>query len=199
MIKTIIFDLGGVYLNRGIWIAEEKFSKKFNIPLEKIIQVFIKENYKPYFSGKISEEEFWKRIINSLKIKADWKELRKILLDSFKPQEKMPQLINKLKENYRIGLLSDQTKEWWPYLNKKYQISSKFNFTVISSETGYNKPELEIYKIALNKSNNKPEECLFIDDLEHNLPPAKELGIKTIHFKNPEQLQKELTSIGIKF
>ncbi len=196
-IKTIIFDLGGVYLNRGLWTFWDYIEDKFGIPAQEVRKNFL-EYYGPYFSGEISEKNFWQQHLKDLKIKKDWKNLRKILLDSFKPQKEMPELINKLRKNYRIGLLSDQTKEWWPYLDKKYEISKNFDFTVISYKIGFNKPQPEIYKIALKKSKCKSEECLFIDDLEHNLEPAKKLGMKTLFFENPKQIKKELERSGIK-
>jgi putative hydrolase of the HAD superfamily len=195
MIKTIIFDLGGFYLNRGMWIAEEKFAKKYQLPLERVVEVLIKENYKDYFSGKITEQEYWKRFLSDFDLKEDWKNLRKVLINSFKPQKGMPELIKELRKNYRIGLLSDQTKEWWPHLNKKYKISDNFDFTIISAETGFHKPQIEIYKIALENANCKPKECLFIDDLEYNLEPAKKLGIQTLLFKNPDQIREDLQKL----
>jgi len=90
-IKTILFDLGGVYLNRGIWIFRKDYLvKNFNVTNQQVIDVMIKKYYKPYFSGKMSEDEFWKKSLKDLNIKADWKDLRKKLLDSFDPQEGMP-------------------------------------------------------------------------------------------------------------
>ncbi len=197
-IKTILFDLGGVYLNRGIWIFRKDYLvKNFNVTNQQVIDVMIKKYYKPYFSGKMSEDEFWKKSLKDLNIKADWKDLRKKLLDSFDPQEGMPKLVRGLRENYRIGLLSDQTKEWWSYLDKKYQISDNFDFTIISYKTGFHKPQSEIYEIVIKESRDKPEEILFIDDLEHNLEPAKKLGIKTLLFKNPTQIKEDLKNLGV--
>lgn len=195
-IKTILFDLGGVYLNRGIWIFREDYLiKHFDVTNQQVIDVMIKKYYKPYFSGKMSEEEFWKKSLSELNIKADWKDLRKKLLDSFEPQKGMPELVKKLRGTYKIGLLSDQTREWWPYLNDKYKISDNFDFTIISYKTGFHKPQTEIYEVAIKKSGCKPNEILFIDDLEHNLEPAKNLGMKTLLFENPTQIKKELNFV----
>ena len=197
-IKTILFDLGGVYLNRGIWIFREDYLvKNFNVTNQQVIDVMIKKYYKPYFSGKMEEEEFWGKSLDDLNIKADWKDLRKKLLDSFEPQKGMPELVKNLRNSYTTGLLSDQTKEWWPYLNNKYKISDNFDFTIISYKTGFHKPQSEIYDIAIKESGRKPDEILFIDDLEHNLLPAKNLGMKTLLFENPIQIREDLKKLGI--
>ena len=43
-----------------------------------------------------------------------------------------------------------------------------------------------------------PKETLFIDDNKKNIDSAKEMGINTILFENPEQLKSELKSFKIK-
>jgi epoxide hydrolase-like predicted phosphatase len=197
-IKTIIFDLGGVYLTRGMWLFREKYLvKKFDVKDEDVVNVMIKKYYGPYFSGEISEKEYWTKVLKDLRINSNWKVLRKILLEYFEPNEKMPELVTELKKNYRIGLLSDQTKEWWPHLDKTYDIKNHFDFTIISSDTGFHKPQPEIYTIALKEAGCKPEECLYIDDLEDNLAPAKELGMHTIVYKDTSKLRKELVKMKI--
>jgi len=198
MIKTLIFDLGGVVLNRGIWLFRAYLVKNYNVTNEQTINVFIKKYYKPYFSGKISEEEFWTGSLHDLQIKADWKDLRSKLLNFFEPNEGMFALIAAIKENnYKTVLLSDQTKEWWPILNETYSISSHFDACIISSEVGVHKPDPKIYQIALEQSKSQAQYSIFIDDLEHNLKPAEQLGMKTILFKNFKQLKKELISYEI--
>jgi putative hydrolase of the HAD superfamily len=110
----------------------------------------------------------------------------------------MPELYSKLRENgYKMVLLSDQTNEWWPYLDNKFAISSIFDVVVISAKVGLYKPDPEIYKYALKVSNTFPDEALFIDDLEDNLIPAKALNIETILFKESEELITELKLKGI--
>ena len=43
----------------------------------------------------------------------------------------------------------------------------------------------------------KPEEIIFIDDGEKNLKAPAELGIKTIHFKEVNQLIDDLKQLGV--
>jgi putative hydrolase of the HAD superfamily len=199
MIKTIIFDLGGVVLNRGFWIFRENLANEYKIPVERTIEIFIKKYYNLYFSGKISEKEFWENSLRELNIDADWKLLRNKLFKFYKPNKGMLELIDSLrKKGYRTVLLSDQSKEWWPILNKKYSIDFYFDICVISYEIGVSKPNPEVYKIALNKSKSQAKNSLFIDDLEYNLKPANDFGIKTILFKDCNSLKKSLVKFGIK-
>jgi 2-haloacid dehalogenase len=59
------------------------------------------------------------------------------------------------------------------------------------------KPFVEIYELLLKRYNINPETAVYIDDNERNLKPAKELGLYTIHFKSPHQLEEEFIRLNI--
>jgi len=67
-----------------------------------------------------------------------------------------------------------------------------FDPVILSYEVGMVKPELDIYRLVIGELKVKPEECVFIDDKERNLLPAKELGIKTVLAQNPAQIAKDV-------
>ncbi|EST11886.1 HAD family hydrolase [Sporolactobacillus laevolacticus] len=63
----------------------------------------------------------------------------------------------------------------------KSPLSRFFDYAVFSYEVGYLKPETTIYRIALEKMNARPEECIFIGDGgSDELSGAKEARIRTI-------------------
>jgi len=195
-LEAIIFDLGGVVLSRGLWLFREYLVKNYSVTNEETLNIFIKKYYKPYFSGILSEEKFWLGILEDLKISANWKELKKILLDFYFPQKGVFELIEKLRKNgYKTYLLSDQTNDWWPILDQRYGISNYFDKVFISSEVGFNKPEKEFYEFVLKDTKIKPDEILFIDDLKENLGPAEELGMNTLFYLNTPMLKRELKDL----
>lgn len=59
------------------------------------------------------------------------------------------------------------------------------------------KPHKQIYEYMLSSLKLIPDECLFIDDTAANVKGAGELGINTIQFTSPEQLEKELIELGL--
>jgi len=204
MIKGIIFDLGGVYLNRGIRIAfREKFAKMFKLPLkgEYVDVPIFGEHLYPsgFISNKISEEQYWKLCENDLGIKINPDKLRTILLNAFEEQKDVVALVKKLRNRYKLGLLSDMPKEWTDWLENKFHIFGNFDAVVVSGYEGVEKPNPEIYHLILKKLGFKAEECIFIDDWKRNLKYPAKIRMKTILFKNPEQLEKELKEFGIKF
>src|SRR5262249_32220986 len=62
---------------------------------------------------------------------------------------------------------------------------------------GVRKPDEGIYRLALEVTQRRPEECLFIDDRELNLESARRLGMRTIHFQAAEQLRQALGANGV--
>lgn len=68
---------------------------------------------------------------------------------------------------------------------------------VFSFETGYIKPEKEIYHFLMDKYGLAAKECLFMDDNAANLVYPKEIGWSTIRFQNLAQAQEELKALGV--
>jgi FMN phosphatase YigB (HAD superfamily) len=59
------------------------------------------------------------------------------------------------------------------------------------------KPHPVFFTTHLQKYNLEPNQCIFIDDRYDNVKAAINLGMHAIHFKNPEQLIKDLEKMGI--
>ncbi|MFI5131511.1 MAG: HAD-IA family hydrolase, partial [Chitinophagales bacterium] len=79
----------------------------------------------------------------------------------------------------------------------RYNFMHWFDGRVVSGVEKMRKPFPEFYKLLLERYNLNPDEALFIDDSLRNIRGAEKLGIKTIHFKDPEQLRRELISLHI--
>ena len=45
------------------------------------------------------------------------------------------------------------------------------------------KPDIFIYKAAIEAASARPEECIFIDDLERNIEGSKKAGIHSFTFQ----------------
>ncbi len=55
-----------------------------------------------------------------------------------------------------------------------------FDVAVLSDEAGLAKPDRSIYELAVSKLGVLPEECIYIDDINKNVEPAREMGMSTI-------------------
>ncbi len=196
MIKAIIFDWGGVITQNGKLVP---FAKKYSRKYGKDSEEFHSEMRKIWEKAKIGKKEsklFWKNIAKYLGISQEIFE--QDLKNFFGFREKIIPLLYKLKEKYQLAILSNQIKDWFESETQKQGLKKIFNKIIVSYEVGFSKPDPRIFKKTLQILGLKPEECIFVDDSEKNIPFPKKLGFKTIHFKNIKQLKKELRKLGVK-
>ena len=193
VIKAVIFDYGGVLTQEGIFGPFTKvYAPKYGKDPKELFNVMI-ENWN---ETKLEESElFWIKCAEYLGISDG--AFKKELLDFSGFREDVLELILKLKKNYKIGLLSNQVESWLGHVIKERELDKVFDAIIASYAVGLAKPNPTIYKLIIEKLGVKPEECVFVDDLEKNMPPAQELGMKTILFKDPEQMKQELRALGV--
>ena len=95
------------------------------------------------------------------------------------------------RQGVRCGLLSNS----WGHRYDRTRWEELFDATVISGEVGIRKPDPEIYALAAERLGVPPQGIVFVDDIQHNLPPAEEIGMSTIHHTDPEKTVTELESL----
>ena len=200
---TIIFDLGNVILTND-WHYEcpekdKEFSDYFFISNDNMEKGWGK--FWPDFKlGEITEEEFWRGFLEISGAKLIDIEKAKEIYRKYQLEiEGMPELVRKLKNDYTLVALTNIGKEWLTFKLEKFSLQNTFDPIISSCHSGIAKPNPEIYDILVEKLQRKPEECIFIDDKESNLIPARKLGITTILFTNQEELEKKLKTLNIKF
>ena len=149
------------------------------------------------FRSEIDETELISIFLQQKNINLDVKKYVEIFKKGIESIEGMKEILKFLSEKYFLATLINEGSEWANYKLdiSGFRIFFKENF--ISGDLKVAKPNSKIYKIALEKLNIKPEECIFIDDQTKNCEAAKKLGIKSIVFKNPTQLKKELARFSI--
>ena len=143
--------------------------------------------------GKISEDVFWEILLKTAGAHPiDITKAKNLWRNHAYENDHMFSLLKNLQKYYTLGVLSNIGKEHFDYKWKHFNLDRYFTFFVASGYEGIAKPNIHIYELLLNKIAILPENCLFIDNLERNLVPARQLGISTILFETQEQLKTEL-------
>ena len=65
---------------------------------------------------------------------------------------------------------------------------SLFNKVYFSHKIGCRKPDKKAFEIILEENNLNPNNVLFVDDSLQHIEGAKNLGIKTHHLLNKEEI-----------
>jgi 2-haloacid dehalogenase len=74
----------------------------------------------------------------------------------------------------------------------RYDFLHWFDGRVVSGEEKMRKPFPEFYQLLLDRYHIEPSQALFIDDNLRNVKAAEAMGIKSIHFQNPDDLAEKL-------
>lgn len=202
-IKAIIFDIGGVlFLGKRSFFykgesrtkgVHEYISRNLNISVDQWMDS-IDSVYALGMEGKISKNQFLEQI--SKKNGVSKEKLYSLFIKAYKKNFKLNKKLFKkaisLKERgYLICILSDQNPISQEILVPK-TFNSIFSPIILSTDTKnkLRKPNPKIYKLILKKLKISPRKCLFIDNQDWNILPAKKLGFRTILFKDNKQLFK---------
>jgi HAD superfamily hydrolase (TIGR01509 family) len=99
-----------------------------------------------------------------------------------------------LRGTYKTCLISNAWDDLREYILKE-KFEDAFDHIVISAEVKVAKPSEKIYQIALEQLKVSPNEAVFVDDFYENIEACEELGIKGVHFKNPEDALQQLKAL----
>jgi epoxide hydrolase-like predicted phosphatase len=197
MIRAILFDLGGVLFTNGTKKFIQDISSKYNLDPEAVKEIMDGDIGSQYREAKITRDQFWKIVLDKLNLTEDINTLEKQWISGYDLIKGTRDIILELAKKYKVYYLSDNVRERVEKINDRYNFLEWFEDGVFSHEVGVRKPNPEIYRFALNKAKVKPTETVFIDDKQSALDPAKEMGIVTILFESPEQLQQRLIELKV--
>ncbi|MFT3677815.1 MAG: HAD-IA family hydrolase [Chitinophagaceae bacterium] len=95
-------------------------------------------------------------------------------------------------DRYKMYALTNWQAGLFDIALVRYDFLHWFDGRVVSGEEKTRKPFPEFYHRLLNRYEVDPAKAVFIDDNLRNVKAAQELGIDSIHFQSPAQLQQEL-------
>jgi putative hydrolase of the HAD superfamily len=127
--------------------------------------------------GRIDEATFEPSLAAALGVRPEG--LIDRLLAGMLPDPQLPgAVLAARRAGVRTGLLSNS---WGHDRYDRSRFGELFDGVVISGEVGLRKPEPEIYALGARSIGVDPDACVFVDDFEHNLEPARALGMATVH------------------
>lgn len=79
----------------------------------------------------------------------------------------------------------------------EFGVYDLFDVVVLSEQEKIRKPDPQIYQRLLTKLGVDGAQCVFVDDHQHNLPPARALGMTVIHHVEAAATVAELRRLGV--
>ena len=200
-IKGIIFDLGNVLLDFNHMLAAERLSGFTEKNGSQIYELFFDSQQTGLFEeGKISGEDFFRQVKKMLGLKITYEEFVPIWNEIFYFTDKNNQVYNlarKLKNSYRVALLSNINLLHLEYIKRTFPILDAFHNILTSCELGARKPQPQIYLKTLDVLGVAPEEAFYTDDRPELIDAAKKLGVNGFVFTGFEQLKEDFLYTGV--
>ena len=190
MIKNIIVDLSEVIISGYSGIEENT-----NIPAE----IFYKRNKETWnifldcMRGKYSENEYLEYLLKGMNWEISKEDLKRLIRQCLNRKvEGTVEILQRLKENYLLVLLSDHVKEWMEFIVENNREINLFKYKYFSYEYGKLKTDEGCFEYIVKDLQINPKETIFIDDCQENIDMANQEGIEGIVFKSAKQLENEL-------
>lgn len=195
-IKAVFFDLGGVILRTEFQAPRQQLADRLGMDYDDLNKIVFGSGTSDRASiGEISAEEHWAFVLQRLKRPAS--ELAAIRAEFFAGDivdRTLVDTIRSLRGKYKTGLISNAWGDLRDYIVRE-KFDDAFDTLIISAEVGVMKPEAKIYQLALEQLGVRPSEAVFVDDFEENIEGCEKVGIKGIHFKDPETALQQLKEI----
>jgi putative hydrolase of the HAD superfamily len=107
-------------------------------------------------------------------------------------------LVDGLRPRYRVGMISNATLTLESELHDHHGIHDLFEVIVNSARVGVAKPDPRIYHHAARALDVRPEACVHVDDLPHNIEGARQAGFGAVHYDGDlEALKAGLQDLGV--
>ena len=150
-----------------------------------------KDLFRKVDTGKITQQQVYEQLATRCNMPVDalereWDSCLSVNWDTI-------ELINKLRsKGATVALLSNAAVEYIDYIFDKFDLRKYFNKLFVSSQYGYAKPDIELYRIGVNSFDRKFGTIYFTDDNPNNLVNLQQLGITPLLFTSASELAKKL-------
>lgn len=188
MIKAVIFDCFGVLVVDALSSLRAQLAEKAPEKSDEIIRLLHASH-----RGLITSEVSSRQIAGLLGLTEE-EYRRQIATNEAKNDELLGYVKELRQRGYKTAILSNISIGG---IDRRFSQDEQrlFDTIVASADTGYAKPEAQVYEIAADKLRVRLDECVFTDDNESFCEAARGLGMRAILYNNFAQLKTELETL----
>jgi putative hydrolase of the HAD superfamily len=199
-ITTLFLDVGGVMLSNG-WGHESRSlaAEVFNLDISEIEERH-HLTMTTYEEGKLSIDEYLKLVIFYKERGFTFNQFQEFIFEQTTSDQKMISFIQRLKAKYqlKIAVINNEGRELNEFRIKKFKLDQFVDFFISSCFVHFRKPDVDIFRIALDIAQVPAEEVVYIEDMQMFVDVARSLGIRSIRHKSYSTTSGELAAMGLK-
>ena len=198
-IRALFWDVGGVLLTNA-WDHEERnFAiEQFHLDKDEV-ESRHKLCVQPFEEGRMSLDEYLQQTVFSQPRTFSPEEFKQYMFSLSKPKPDVLEIARCLRDRYLMATINNESRELNQYRIATFQLTEYFQIFVSSCFVGLRKPDERIYRLALDLTQRKAEECCFIDDRQVNIEAAAKVGMRAILLRDARQLKADFAKNGVDF
>ena len=183
MIKALIFDLGNVLLFFDRQKSISQLAHLCEKSVESVIGFLQKDDIAlRYERGEFDTDSVLRRLSDFSQKEIPKDQFIRAVSDIFTPNTPMIELIEQMKDQFRLVLLSDTNSAHFTWASAHYPFLKYFHEKVLSYQVGFMKPSPQIYRYAVEKARFPIDQCFYVDDLIGNVEGARRVGLDAIQY-----------------
>jgi putative hydrolase of the HAD superfamily len=198
-ITTLFVDIGGVLLTNG-W---DHGARKLAAETFKLDYAEVEERhhltYDTYEEGKLSLDEYLKRVIfyDTRPFSVD--DFRQFMFQQSQPLPGMIALLTEVKRanQLKVAAVNNEGRELMIYRIQQFGLNSVIDFFVSSCFVHFRKPDIDIFRVALDIAQVEPQNVIYLEDRPMFVEVATSLGINGVQHQDIETTRKVLSEFGL--
>jgi putative hydrolase of the HAD superfamily len=200
-ITTIFFDLGGVCLSNG-WDREQRraVTEKFGFDYDTFDRRH-RQVVDALERGQLTLAEYlqWTIFYEPRPFTID--NITTEIMQLSTPFSETLALVQALRQTgkYLLATLNNESRELNEYRIQRFGLCDLFSAFFTSCYLGLIKPQPDAYRRALQITQRRSADCVFVDDRPMNVEVAAILGMHPIQFTSAAQLEADLRAVGVAF
>jgi len=198
-VRAVIFDWGGVIEGLPDEARIAELERRLALAPGALSEVLWGELWRQLSTGAIAKGDYVQGIAARLNL-PDAETARRLLEELYAGDRFNPAVVaaaRALRDRYKVALLTNASPGQDERILEQYglDVHTEFDAYVNSAYVGLRKPDPAIFRLTLGRLDVAPQQAVLLDDMLRNVDSARELGIHTVQFVDPDASLAELEAL----
>jgi len=198
-LSVLFLDIGGLILTNG-WdrAMRRRAAETFGLDFDEMNE---RHNltFDTYERGLLSLDEYLQRVVFHRDRSFGPEQFKTFMFAQSQPLDHNLEFFREIADLYglQVAAISNEGRELAVHRIREFHLTEFMDFFIISSFVRFRKPDEDIFRLALDIAQVRPEQALYIDDRLLFVEVARGLGIHSIYHEDLEKTCKALESLGL--
>ena len=198
-IETVFLDIGGVLLTDG-WEhrSRRRAARRFDLEWGEM-EVRHRLVFEPFEEGKLTLDEYLDLVVFHEKRSFSRSAFRRFMFAQSKAHPEMIALVARLRGQHRLKIVvvSNEARELNAYRIRQFGLGPLTDAFISSCFVHLRKPDADIFRLALDIAQTRPERVLYIDNTPMFIQVGAGLGIRGLVHTDYLSTCAKLAALGL--